>query len=286
MVGLLVCTMTTTWSWAQSGYGENIQIRQGSNFRYALPAGWQVGEEGSGALVLNAPDGSASVVVIGISGLMQHLSPEQFAAYAFNQMRFSNVQAYRSQPAQPASGCAAASVIEVSFVYNGKPWHALVLSNVAHGYAQCNGALTIAMAQEQVWDAHKNWLPQVAAQAVNTGPNAYGSTQVAVVNQHGAQQLGQQLQDQRNWSANLQAQVQADHDRSWRNQSYYMGQMLTGNGWYQNPYGGSPTYQSTYPAVRWSNPNGSVVTSANPTYDPRTPTDQDWRRMQQQTPDD
>ena len=39
------------------------QIVQGRNFTYVLPAGWCVGEEGNHALVLQAQDLSAGVIV-------------------------------------------------------------------------------------------------------------------------------------------------------------------------------------------------------------------------------
>src|SRR4051794_18978684 len=61
----------------QQGGGQ-VQMVRGSHFTFALPAGWQVGEEGQQALVINSPDGAASVIVFGVSGLGGGVSPEQF----------------------------------------------------------------------------------------------------------------------------------------------------------------------------------------------------------------
>lgn len=263
-----------------------VQMVRGSNFTFALPAGWRVGEEGQQALVLNSPDGAACVIVFGVSGLGGGVSPEQFAAHAFNLMKFANVSVNGTQPTQPGPGAVAASMLDVNFVYNGRQYRAVVRSSVNQGYQQTNGCLQIAMADVQAWNQYQGWLPQIAAAASNTGPNAYGGTAIAQVNSNNAQQFGQQMQDYRNWSQDTWAQVQAQRDASFRMQSYYNGQNLTNNGWYTNPYGGSPVYRSNTPASQWMDPNGNIVTGDSPSYDPRTPYDNNWRPMQQQTPED
>ena len=67
-----------------------LPLSRGPNFTYVLPPGWAVGEEGQFALVLRSPDMMASIIVFGQSGLMQPMSPDQFAYYCMaNVMRLA-----------------------------------------------------------------------------------------------------------------------------------------------------------------------------------------------------
>ena len=82
---------------------------QGPHFRYLLPPGWSVGEEGPFALVLRSPDMLAAIVVFGQSGLMTAMSPEQFAHQAMaGVMRLApDVRLFESLPISPLPGYTA-----------------------------------------------------------------------------------------------------------------------------------------------------------------------------------
>jgi hypothetical protein len=267
--------------YASAGAAVPTRLIQGSNFRYALPDGWFLKEEGPYALVMGANDQTAMVIVYGMCGLQGTVTPEQFVFdYMSNQLKLENVRLLASQPIQPNPGCAAAAVTEVSYEQSGVRGRARVTTQVAVGAGQSNVVTTIAAAREELWDAYQTWLPQVAAQAVNTGPNAYGSGTMARVNAQIASDWGRAVSDYNGWSQNLQNDVAADRARSQARMNDARGEILTGKWYYTNPYGGSPTYQSSTPAAQWMDPNGNIVTSDNSTYDPRTPDDQDWRRME------
>ncbi len=81
------------------------QLVQGRHFTFVLPPGWRVGEEGNHALVLQAPDLSAGVIIYGVSGFAQNLSPAQFASSAItNYLRLApNVSISNPAPIQPIS---------------------------------------------------------------------------------------------------------------------------------------------------------------------------------------
>jgi hypothetical protein len=55
--------------------------------------------------------------------------------------------------------------------------------------------------------------------------------------------------------------------------------MMTGQMWQQDPWGNGPERYSTTPAVIWVDRHGRQLTSDDPSFDPRTPYDQDWRRV-------
>jgi hypothetical protein len=115
-----------------------------------------------------------------------------------------------------------------------------VVSNVISVYARSDAVVTLMLALDSRWGAVQSWLPQVALQALNTGPNPFGRTAMSAgilkdtVRQREA--YGQYLSwSQANW-AGVVAQQAALLDRQ--------------------------------------------VPSSNSTFDPRTPSDSDWRRVQ------
>ena len=47
----------------------SLEIQQGQFFKFALPTGWRVAEDGQFAVVLMAPDNAALTIMVGNSGL-------------------------------------------------------------------------------------------------------------------------------------------------------------------------------------------------------------------------
>jgi hypothetical protein len=259
-----------------------VRACRGTNFSYALPTGWTVGEEGPSALVLWAADQSAWIVVFGLSGLTQHLPPDHFAWHVLTQgMRLApDLRLWNPRPIPPMPGCAAAMVLDVAYTLPDGPRLGLVFSHVAYGYGQCNGVMTLVASRAPFWaGGYATWLPQIAAQAVNIGPNAYGSTAIAATNQQIAQRDGAAAADYRGWSQSLWQQVADQRAASQDAQNAAMGPMLTGQQWMDSPWGGPATRASASPAVIWQHRDGRQLSSPDPGFDPRTPFDQDWRRM-------
>ncbi len=262
------------------------RIVQGRNFTYALPAGWRVGEEGNHALVLQAGDLSAAVIVYGVSGLDQNLTPPQFAYNAItNNLRLSpDVRISNPAPIRPLPGYTAAAVMDIAFTRTGPQGPqrvvGLVVSNVVSVYARSDAVVTLILALDTRWGAVQSWLPQVALQALNTGPNPFGRTAMsgAILNDTVRQReaYGQYL----NWSQANWAGVVAQRAASLDRQAQGKGETLTGQYWGKNPYTGTPERYSTSPSVIWVHRDGRQVPSSDSTFDPRTPADSDWRRVQ------
>jgi hypothetical protein len=262
-------------------------MRRGPNFTHPLPQGWVVGEEGNHALVLWAPDYSAGVFVYGLSGFMQPMSCDQFAYFCLTQsMRMAGeLQFARMTPVAPAQGFGQAAAIDVTFRFQlapplgGVPAQGVVFSNVATGYQQMNGFIALAWAMPPAWPAHEQWLPGVALQACNTGPNPFGATGVNMVNQANTAAMGQAWANYQDWSQRTWDEVSRERWASQERQQQAMDPMLTGQFWGQDPYGNGPQRYAATPAVIWVDPYGRQVTSDDPSFDPRTPFDQDWRRV-------
>lgn len=262
------------------------QMVRGPHFTYQLPAGWTVGEEGNFALVLRSPDWLAGIVVFGQSGLMMPLSPEQFAHHSMtNVMRLApDVRFFNSRPIAPMPGYSHAAIFETTYTVHAPQGpvsiQGVVIGNVAHGYGECSGTFTIASSDVRQWQHYASWLPQVASYAVNTGPNPYGRQTMAGVISGIAQQDHARARSHQEWSQQTWQQVTDARNSSIDRQQGAMDNMLTGQQWMQEGFGGYDIRRSTTPACRWRSRDGREMTSPDPSFDPRTPTDSDWVRVQ------
>jgi hypothetical protein len=265
--------------------GPESQWVRGPHFTYLLPRGWTVGEEGNFALVLRSPDLRAGIIVFGQSGLLYAMTPEQYAHQAMmGAMRLApDVQLFQAWPMQPMPGYTHAALLETTYTINGPmgylPIRGIVMSHVAVGYGQCNGTITIAGAEMTQWESYRPWLPQVAMAALNTGPNPYGSTAMAdeihgMTRREGEAYAAYHAWSQVTWQAVTEARW-ASQDR----QQAAMDPLVTGQQWTDDPYGNQPQRRSTTPAVIWVSRDGREIASPDPSYDPRTASDNDWRRV-------
>ncbi|WP_165070617.1 hypothetical protein [Paludisphaera rhizosphaerae] len=258
---------------------------QGPNFSYLLPPGWSVGEEGPFALVLRSPDMLAAIVVFGQSGLMAALSPEQFAHQAMaGVMRIApDVRLFESRPFQPLPGYTHAAVMQTTYTLQTPmgpvPIQGVVFSHVAIGYGTCSGVITLAASAAHLWPSYRDWLPQVALAARNMGSNAYGSTAMGQTMHDITQREGQANADYRAWSQSNWQGVVNERWASDAQRQEALGPMLTGQQWSSDPYGNPDMRRSTTPACIWVSRDGREVHSHDPSFDPRTPYDSDWRRV-------
>lgn len=261
------------------------QFVRGPNFSYLLPHGWSVGEEGNYSLVLRSPDFRAGIIVFGQSGLLCPMSPEQFAQQAMSGvMRLApDVRLASARPLPPMPGCTHAALMDVTYTLQGPmgwlPIRGVVFSHVAVGYGQCSGVITLAGADVQQWESYRPWLPQVASAAVNTGPNPYGSAAMAQA-MHGITQREQSAHTAyRQWSEATWSAVAADRAAAQARQQAAMDPMLAGREWLNDPYGNPAERRSIVPAAIWVSRDGREASSDDPSFDPRTPGDVDWRRV-------
>jgi hypothetical protein len=260
-------------------------VRQGRNFLYSLPSGWRVVEEGNYALFLQAADQSAGIVVAGLSGLTTPLNPGQFAQHILTTvLRIPpGIQFGAHWQLQPSRGYSMAEAFELRYGLPGafgvKAMRGLAFSNVALTYAACSGVIHLAAAPEEHWANSADWLPAVALQAINNGPNAYGAWGVAAGDRYNQARENLQFQNYLSWSEQTWASVAAHRAASHAYRSAALDPILTGQQWNADPWGYVPTRDSIAPAVIWVHQDGRRFESPDPSMDPRTPSDPDWRRV-------
>jgi hypothetical protein len=229
-------------------------------------------------------------MVSGIGGLNQPLSPEVFAYQRMTtSLHLTDVRFLSLLYISPMSTYDSAAVMDVTYTAPIGPMRGLVISNVSNVYNRnvfnrTDGVITVVGAKERIWDAYADWLPEVAMQTVNNGPNPFAGTIVSTSVQQDVQRLNQVATQHLDWARRTWDEVAQHRAKAQAGQSVAPGSMPTGKQWYNNPYGGPPIQQSASPAVIWINRNGQQLPSDNPTFDPRTPTDPDWQPLVQKRP--
>ncbi len=268
----------------------SIQSVRGPFFYYPLPQGWIVGEQGNFAFTMNAPNRSAAVWNSGMSGWMYPLTPEVFATEKFVDMcrcvgiTVSNLSVLGSGSIQPLPGYTHAAAMELVCTLTGNGtmnMRAAVFSHVANTYNRSDACFTIGFANADMWDSYISWLPAIAAQVVNIGPNPYGRTGMSMAISEIGIRDNLAFQDYLRWSQQNWAGVQADRDASFNFQHSQNDPTLTGQQWYTNPYG-YPAQRLASGITHWMNRDGRVQSSYDPSFDPNTPLDPNWTRMTSQ----
>ena len=158
--------------------GQAMPFRQGPYFNHALPAGWLVMQENNTTLLLQSRDQSADISVAGIGGLKLHLTPEVFAFQRMAALGLTDIRFTSVVYIIPMAAYDGAAVMDVTYIAPSGRMRGLVVSNVATVYNRnvfdrTDGVVVLVGAKERTWDAYSSWLPEVALQAVHTGPNPF-----------------------------------------------------------------------------------------------------------------
>jgi hypothetical protein len=175
---ILLGSFAADCSASNCGAGQAMSFRQGPYFNHALPAGWLVMEESNTLLRLQSSDRSADISVTGIGGLKQLLTPEVFAFQRMAALGLTDVRFTSVVYIIPMAAYDGAAVMDVTYTAPTGRMRGLVVSNVATIYNRnvfdrTDGVTVLVGAKEPAWDAYSTWLPEVALQAVHTGPNPF-----------------------------------------------------------------------------------------------------------------
>lgn len=257
-----------------------ITFRQGPCFRYALPEGWQVAEDGQFAVTRVAPDQRAVLLLVGNAGLPPYYSPDQFV---FEKLALTQLQAIRlspPRPAMPVFGFPQAWDFDVTYAVNGAPCHGVARCSVAPSYGFSTMALTWAASEAAQWACYSPWLPDVAAQAEITNSSAFGASGIAQQNLANSIALGEQARRNREHSERQWAEVVAQRGASSDNNHHEFRMAQDAVRRYDNPYNQQPIDLPTRNAVYWVHPvTGQIVGDPSPSFDPRTPMDAAWQPL-------
>jgi hypothetical protein len=255
-----------------------VQIVQGQCFQFAVPAGWRVLEEGPFAVVQCDGANTAVALMVGNCGFPQGYHPLQYANEKLSSGGPAQLGAPR--PGRPLPGFQGALDVDYRYVVNGVPCVGVATVSHRQGYGSADFVLTAGAAQEAHWPTFAAWLPGLPTQFAVTNGAAWGARGIAQQNLANSQAFGQQLQEQREWSQQLQQQVTDERWAADERRQHDVGEVLTGESWYTDPHGNPPQRLSDTPAVHWVHPDGRRESSDDPSYDPRTAEDPYWQRMQ------
>ncbi len=257
----------------------SAEVRSGRFFKFAVPAGWRVQEEGQFAVVLVAPDSAALTVMTGNTGLPANYPPGQFLQDKLRQLQVQNVRTGPASMARPMAGCSTAWQVDYTYSGNGVPCRGVAKVSVAPTYDMTSMVVTLAASQEAQWAGYASWLPEAAEQVAALNGAAFGARGVMQQNLANSIDLGEQARRNREWSASTWAEVNKGRAESQDRNNTQFREALGNVQSYTNPYDSKPVELPTTFANYWVNRHGRVVGTNDPSEDPNRGSTEQWQRM-------
>lgn len=256
------------------------QPRQGACFRYLVPPGWQVTEDGQFAVVMVSPSFDAIVATVGNAGLPLYYAPGQYLFDTLGRMQLQGMRFGQGRPVAPLMGFPQAVLFDVDYMVNGVPCHGLARCSVAPSYDCATMVMSWVAAQAHLWAQYASWLPAIADQIQVTNSAAFGASGIAAQNLQNSIRLGEQARQDRAWSEQQWAEVTREREASEARNNFDFRQAMDGVQRYDNPYTNQPIDLPLSNAVYWINPlTGQILGDPNPGFDPRIGGDPNWQPM-------
>lgn len=260
-----------------------MMMRQGQCFKFAMPNGWRVAEDGQFAVVVVAPDNSAMTVMVGNS-VMPHYHPGQFVYEKLLAMQPQNLQLSHPRPAQPVNGFSTAYEFDYMYVLNGIPWRGTATCSIAPSYDTCMMVMTCGASVEPHWYAYVSWLPQLAKLFQATNPNAFGRYGMMQQNLDISNAQGQMWQEYSQWSQDnwngVVAQRQASQDRN----NFHFRENLGNVQTFKNPYTDRQVEMPANNSYYWVNERGETWGTNDPNENPNVGSNNRWVQMERFSP--
>jgi len=259
-----------------------LRVGQSQFFRFAVPPGWRLGEDGQFAFTLVAPDQQALTVLVGNSGLFPGTNPMQFVYEKLSAMQPQGLQLGQAQPAQPIAGFQQAVAMPLQYHARGRTYLGIATCQINQYYGGMVMAMTAAIAEASQWPQYASWLPQVSTSVAATNGAAFGIRGVMQQNLQNSITFGNALREYREWSQRTQQQVADERGRSVDRQHAEFRENLGAVQTYHNPYGSASTVElSTQYQYYWTNRQGEIAGTNDPGVDPNQGNTGEWTRMQQ-----
>jgi hypothetical protein len=240
-----------------------------------------VGEDGQYALTLLAPDSQAFTLMVGNSGLPLNHPPGRFVYDKLSALQPQNLQIGAPRQARPVAGFSQAVEFDVSLSVRGTVQRGLAKVSVAPAYDSSTMALTAALSVADQWAGYASWLPQVADQVSATNGAAFGMRGVMQQNLRNSAAFGEVAQKYREWSQKNWQQVTDQRNASQDRRNFAVRENLGGVQTFASPYGtGQPVELPVTYSHYWTDRQGRVVGTDDPTADPNAGSTGEWRRMQ------
>jgi GNAT superfamily N-acetyltransferase len=260
----------------------SAEVRSGRFFKFAVPAGWRVQEEGQFAVVLVAPDSAALTVMTGNTGLPANYPPGQFLQDKLRQLQVQNVRTGPASLARPMAGCSTAWQVDYTYSVNGVPCRGVAKVSVAPTYDMTSMVVTLAASQEAQWAGYASWLPEAAEQVAALNGAAFGARGVMQQTLANSIDLGEQARKNREWSASTWADVNKGRAESQDRNNAQFREALGNVQSYTNPYDAKPVELPTTFTNYWVNRQGRIVGTNDPSEDPNRGSTDQWSRMASQ----
>lgn len=259
---------------------ESLRIARGRAFSYALPPGWRVGEDGTHALTLVAPDALALTVMVGNAGMPPGYPPARYAHERMLALQPGQLQIGAPRAARPAPGFTQAVAFDLAFTLRGVAWRGTATVSAAPAYDSATMAMTAALAEAGQWPGYARWLPEVAASVAAVDGAAFGMRGLMQQNLQNSAALAQAAREHREWSARTWGQVAADRHASDTRRQHANRELLGNVQSHANPFDGGravdlPTSHRHY----WVDRQGRVLGTDDAGADPNHGSTGEWRRM-------
>jgi hypothetical protein len=247
-------------------------------FRFLVPPGWRLADEGQFAIALVAPDSCAVTVLTGNAGLPPWTHPLQFLGERLAQGGATAIQLGPPRPAPPIAGFAQAIECDYVYLIGSVPCQGLASVSISPGPILTMAACWAASTSQQ-WPAYAPWLPSVARSVVVIDGAAFGLRAVVQQDRADTVAFGEAVRQQLE-----HVQVQWDgvtRDR-WASQDHQHAAFrdnLAASRVYTNPYGYPEATLSSQYAYYWIDRLGRIVGTNDPSHDPNVGAPGDWTRM-------
>jgi len=259
---------------------EELKLREGNFFSYALPPGWRVGEDGQFALTLVSPDQKAITVMVGNAGLMPGYPPQRFIYEKLMAMQPNGLSVTQPIQTSPIKGFQEAYQYQVSYDLPGGHYKGEAVCHISNYYGGCVMAMTAALSESTQWPSYATWLPQVSRQVAATNGAAFGMRGIMQQNLQNSVAFGEAMKAYRSWSNQKWQEVTDDRNRSIDRQNYQFRENLGAINTYANPYNTStPLELSTQYQYYWIDQQGRVLGSNDPSANPNHGSTSEWKQL-------
>lgn len=256
-----------------------VELQTGKFFRFAVPSGWRIQEDGQFAVVLIAPDNSAVTVMAGNAGLPANYPPGRFLQDKLALLRVDNLRFGPAALARPMAGCSTAWEFEYTYSVNGESCRGVAKCSVAPAYDLCTMVVTLAASKESQWSGYASWLPGVAEHVAALNGAAFGARGIMQQNLENSVNLGEQARRNREWSAKTWADVNQGRAESQDRNNAQFRENLGAVQSYTNPYDSAKVELPTTFSNYWVNKQGRIVGTNDPREDPNMGSTGEWSRM-------
>ena len=265
---------------------DDLQIRRGRYFSYALPQGWRVGEDGQFAVTLVAPDSRAYTLMVGNAGMPLNYSLDRYVRERMASVHPRDLQVGPGRQVAPRAGFHHAIQFDVTCTsQRGLASRGVARCNVAPAYDSALIVMTGAFAVDSQWSGYASWLPMSADQIAAIDGAAFGRRGVMAHNLQQSKEFGAAAQAYREWSRQNWQQVTAQRQATNDRQNHDFRENLGSSRAYTNPFDASAPVElpRTYRYYRVHR-HGAYVGTNVPSVNPNDGSTDEWKQMPLQQP--